>query len=139
MFEKVAEILSTQDLSKKRRNTIALEAALHQYCLCKHSVAPVSRTLWRKEKKKVVLYFVGFALKYSPLTGSHSFFVFFQVLTNGGGCDSPGYCVQYCTHTIMDSTTRKIVDNNSNAMEKEGYIRLVVIFFFQITCFLIVL
>ena len=32
------------------------------------------------------------------------------VLTGDGRCDSPGHCAKYCTYTIMDSTTGKIVD-----------------------------
>lgn len=50
-------------------------------------------------------------------------------LSGDGRCDSPGYSASYCTYSVMDMSTNKIVDtetvavkevSSSNAMEKEG-------------------
>ena len=56
------------------------------------------------------------------------------VLVGDGRCDSPGYSAKYCTYTFMEANTSNVVDtmvvpvtevSNSNAMEKEGFKRLV--------------
>lgn len=47
--------------------------------------------------------------------------------------DSPGFCAQYCTYSIMENQTKQIIaienidkretNRNSVVMEKEGFIR----------------
>ena len=50
------------------------------------------------------------------------------VLVGDGRCDSPGHCAKYCTYTLLDVKSKKVVDfkvvsvtevGNSNQMEKE--------------------
>ena len=53
------------------------------------------------------------------------------VLAGDGRCDSPGHCAKYCTYTLLDVESQKVVDFkvvavtevvNSNCMEKKGFI-----------------
>jgi len=49
--------------------------------------------------------------------------------------DSPGFCAQYCSYSVMENDTKKIISivnidkretaRNSVAMEKEGFLRTV--------------
>ena len=50
------------------------------------------------------------------------------VLAGDGPCDSPGHCAKYCTYTLLDVDSKKVVDfkvvsvtevANSNQMEKK--------------------
>ena len=50
-------------------------------------------------------------------------------ISGDGRCDSPGYSAKYCTYSVMDQKTDKILDietiqvsevTSSNAMEREG-------------------
>ena len=52
-------------------------------------------------------------------------------LAGDGRCDSPGHCAKYCTYTLLDVESQKVVDfkvvsvsevANSNVMEKKGFI-----------------
>ena len=54
-------------------------------------------------------------------------------LSGDGRCDSPGYSAKYCTYSVMDMDTNKVVDtetvnvkevSSSNAMEKEALKRV---------------
>ena len=47
-----------------------------------------------------------------------------------GCCDSPGHCSEYCTYTLLDVESQRVVDfkvvavtevANSNCMEKKGF------------------
>ena len=58
------------------------------------------------------------------------------VLAGDGRCDSPGHCAKYCTYTLLDVQSQKVVDFkvvavtevvNSNCMEKKYYSRPVVL------------
>lgn len=61
------------------------------------------------------------------------FFVVQLLFIADGRMDSPGFCTQYCTYTVMDNDTREIVSvdsidkretqRTSVIMEKEGFIR----------------
>lgn len=57
----------------------------------------------------------------------------YVLLIGDGRCDSPGHSAKYCTYTMMDAESGKVVDievvpvtdvKNSNAMEKEGFSRV---------------
>ncbi|XP_065150413.1 uncharacterized protein [Paramisgurnus dabryanus] len=55
------------------------------------------------------------------------------VALGDGRMDSPGFCAQYCSYSVMDNDTKKIISivnidkrettRNSVAMEKEGFLR----------------
>lgn len=61
------------------------------------------------------------------------FSCFSNVPTGDGRMDSPGFCAQYCSYSVMDNDTKKIISivnidkretaRNSVAMEKEGFLR----------------
>lgn len=61
------------------------------------------------------------------------FFVVQMLFTADGRMDSPGFCAQYCTYTVMENDTKEIVsvvnvdkretNRTSVIMEKEGFIR----------------
>lgn len=56
-----------------------------------------------------------------------------MLFTADGRMDSPGFCAQYCTYTVMENDTKEIVsvvnvdkretNRTSVIMEKEGFIR----------------
>ena len=79
---------------------------------------PVVRQKWRSERKRLMK-----VLKKRNLV----------VLVGDGRCDSPGHSAKYCTYTFIETETGNVVDTivvpvtevkNSNAMEKEGFVRL---------------
>ena len=88
------------------------------YDLRKKYVRPTVIEFWDKEKNSVIA-----SLKSSgPVT-----------LIGDGRCDSPGHSAKYGTYTFMSADSGKVVDtvvvpvtevSNSNAMEKEGFKRL---------------
>ena len=47
-------------------------------------------------------------------------------MAGDGRCDSPGYCAKYCTYTLLDVKSKKVVVvtevGNSNQMEKKGFV-----------------
>ncbi len=81
---------------------------------------PVVGEAWHQEQElmKVQLKEDG-----SPLT-----------LAGDGRCDSPGFCAKYCTYSLLDTATEKIVNyelvqvtqtGTSQAMEKYGFCKTV--------------
>ena len=80
-------------------------------------IFPVVRSAWKNQQAEV------FADLKSRKSG-----VF---LAGDGRCDSPGHCAKYCTYTLLDVNSKKVVDfkvvsvtevANSNQMEKKGFI-----------------
>ena len=43
-----------------------------------------------------------------------------MVLIGDGRCDSPGHSAKYCTYTLMDSDSGKIVDTTVVAVTEVG-------------------
>ena len=88
------------------------------YQLKRDFIMPVVRQKWNSERKRMVEL-----LKSRELT----------VLCGDGRCDSPGHSAKYCTYTFIETETGRVVDTivvpvtdvkNSNAMEKEGFTKL---------------
>ena len=88
------------------------------YQLRRDFILPVVRQKWNVERKRMVKLL-------------HSRHV--VVLVGDGRCDSPGHSAKYCTYTFMETETGNVIDTvvvpvtevkNSNAMEKEGFLRL---------------
>jgi len=88
------------------------------YQIRKNFVAPVVHDCWTEEQKKTI----------AELKGKDKVF-----LAGDGRCDSPGHSAKYGTYSFLDTQTGKVVNTtvipvtevaNSNAMEKEGFIRL---------------
>ena len=74
-------------------------------------------TTWKEQQAEV------FADLKSRKTGA--------VLAGDGRCDSPGHCAKYCTYTLLDVESQKVVDfkivsvsevANSNCMDKKGFV-----------------
>lgn len=88
------------------------------YQLRRDFIIPVVRRRWKHERRQMIKLLQNRNL---------------VVLVGDGRCDSPGHSAKYCTYTFMETDTGKVIDtvvvpvtevNNSNAMEKEGFIRL---------------
>lgn len=88
------------------------------YKLRRNHLFPAIDEEWRKEQAMVVESIKG---RQESL-----------MLAGDGRCDSPGHSAKYGTYTMLDTETDKVVDfevvrvmdvKNSNAMEKEGFIR----------------
>ena len=88
------------------------------YQLRRDFIVPVVRQKWGVERKRMVQL-----LKSREVV----------VLVGDGRCDSPGHSAKYCTYTFMETETDNVIDtivvpvtevSNSNAMEKEGFVRL---------------
>lgn len=88
------------------------------YQLRRDFIFPVVRKRWSYERKQMI-----------KLLQSRDLII----LVGDGRCDSPGHSAKYCTYTFIETATSKVVDTiiipvtevkNSNAMEKEGFIRL---------------
>ena len=88
------------------------------YQLQKDFVTPVVHKSWEEERERMV----------TEITEKN-----IVILAGDGRCDSPGHSAKYCTYTFLDAETGKVVDTtvvpvtevaNSNAMEKEGFIRV---------------
>ena len=86
------------------------------YNLRERYVFPVVKTMWKEQQAEVCS---GLKLKESAV-----------VLAGDGRCDSPGHCAKYCTYTLLDVESKKVVDfkvvavtevANSNCMEKKGF------------------
>ena len=84
------------------------------YKLQRNILLPVVERHWKEEQGKVVA-----ALSNHPIT-----------LAGDGRCDSPGFSAKYCTYTLMDNTSQKVVDfelvqvteaTSSVGMEKVGF------------------
>ena len=56
-----------------------------------------------------------------------------SLITGDGRMDSPGHCAQYCTYTVMENTTKKILScitldkreagGKSTNLEKLGFVK----------------
>ena len=87
------------------------------YNLREKYVFPVVTTTWKEQQAEI------FADLKSRQTEA--------VLAGDGRCDSPGHCPKYCTYTLLDAESQKVVDfkvvvvsevANSNCMEKKGFV-----------------
>ena len=87
------------------------------YNLREKYVFPVVTTTWKEQQAEI------FADLKSRETEA--------VLAGDGRCDSPGHCAKYCTYTLLDVESQKVVDfkvvvvsevANSNCMEKKGFV-----------------
>ena len=87
------------------------------YNLREKYVFPVVTTTWKQQQAEVLA-----DLK-SRESGA--------VLPGDGRCDSSGHCAKYCTYTLLDVESQKVVDfkvvavsevANSNCMEKKGFV-----------------
>ena len=87
------------------------------YALREKHVFPVIDNHWDNEQKRIIAELKERA---TPVT-----------LAGDGRCDSPGHSAKFCTYTMMDVESEKIVDftvvsvcevKNSNAMEKKGFV-----------------
>jgi len=87
------------------------------YGLRENFVFPVVRNKWQSEQNAV---FTDLQSRNTEIT-----------LAGDGRCDSPGHCAKYCTYTLLDVESQKIVDfkvvsvsevANSCRMEKKGFI-----------------
>lgn len=103
-FERFAHCLNLKTISE----------ALY-YMLRKKYVFPVVEKAWEAEQANV----------FRDLLSRENI-----VLVGDGRCDSPGHCAKYCTYTLMDVQTQKVVDfkvisvsevANSNVMEIKGF------------------
>ena len=88
------------------------------YQLRRDYIIPVVRQKWNSERKKMI-----------KLLKSRDFIV----MVGDGRCDSPGHSAKYCTYTFIETESGNVIDTivipvtevkNSNAMEKEGFVRL---------------
>lgn len=88
------------------------------YQIKRDYILPVVRQKWNRERKRMI-----------ELLNSREV----VVLVGDGRCDSPGHSAKYCNYTFMETQTGKVIDTvvvpvtevkNSNAMEKEGFIRI---------------
>ncbi|XP_057311946.1 uncharacterized protein LOC130649632 [Hydractinia symbiolongicarpus] len=88
------------------------------YQIRRDFILPVVRQKWNVERKRMVEL-----LKSRDVV----------VLVGDGRCDSPGHSAKYCNYTFMETLTGKVIDTvvvpvtevkNSNAMEKEGFVRI---------------
>ena len=88
------------------------------YQLKRDYIFPVIQSRFKKERK----YMINL-LKERKLV----------ILVGDGRCDSPGHSAKYCTYTFIETETGRVVDTvvvpvtdvkNSNAMEKEGFVKL---------------
>jgi len=89
------------------------------YQIRRDYIMPVVTRMFKKERQRMVEL-----LKNRDLV----------VLVGDGGCDSPGHCAKFLTYTFMVSESGEAVDTfvvavtevaYSNAMEKEGFIRII--------------
>ena len=103
-FERFAHCLKLKTISESS-----------YYVLRKRFVFPVVERAWQTEQASVS----------NELVSRPS-----NVLVGDGRCDSPGHCAKYCTYTLMDIDTCKVVDfkvvsvsqvANSNVMEIKGF------------------
>ena len=85
--------------------------------ICEKDVFPVVETTWKEQQLEV---FFDLKCEKSGV-----------VLAGDGRCDSPGHCAEYCTYTLLDVESQRVVDfkvvavtevANSNCMEKKGLI-----------------
>ena len=88
------------------------------YQIKRDFIVPVVKSRWMKERKNMF-----------KLLKSRNIII----LVGDGRCDSPGHSAKYCTYTFIDTETGNVIDTevvpvsevkNSNAMEKEGFVRI---------------
>ena len=88
------------------------------YQLKRDFIVPVVEQKWKVQRRRMVEL-----LKSRDVV----------ILVGDGRCDSPGFSAKYCIYTFMETQTGQVVDTvvipvievaNSNAMEKEGFIRI---------------
>jgi len=110
MFDKFQQMASILNLKSVSHDTF--------YRLRRDYLFPSIAEEWKKEQSMVIESIKG---REEDL-----------MLAGDGRCDSPGHSAKYGTYTMIDTDTDKVVDfevirvmevKNSNAMEKEGFIR----------------
>ena len=68
------------------------------------------KTAWKEQQAEV---FSGLKLKESAV-----------VLAGDGRCDSPGHCAKYCTYTLLDVESKKVVDFKGGKFQLHGKERI---------------